>query len=130
MDRVRRYQLARVAGFVLTALMATGCASSDRDGPLSRVKVGQAERAVEEAKRSNASVTAAAELKLAEDKLAAARAAISKMEYKDAITQAEAALADADYARARAFNEQMRKTTDEAKKNIQVLRQELDRMPQ
>lgn len=130
MDRVRRYQLARVAGFVLTALMATGCASSDRDGPLSRVKVGQAERAVEEAKRSNASVTAAAELKLAEDKLAAARAAISKMEYKDAITQAEAALADADYARARAVNERMRKATDEAKKNIQVLRQELDRMPQ
>jgi 3-oxoacyl-ACP reductase-like protein len=129
-DRVRRYQFGRVAGVVLTALVATGCGTSDRDGPLSRVKVGQAERAVEEAKRSNASVTAAAELKLAEDKLAAARAAIPKMEYKDAITQAEAALADADYARARAFNEQMRKATDEAKKNIQVLRQELDRMPQ
>jgi hypothetical protein len=115
---------------VLTALVATGCGTADRDGPLSRVKVGQAERAVEEAKRSNASVTAAAELKLAEDKLAAARAAIPKMEYKDAMNQAEAALADADYARARAVNERMRKATDEAKKNIQVLRQELDRMPQ
>lgn len=129
MDRVRRHQFGSIAGVVLTALMATGCASSDRDGPLSRVKIGQAERAVEEAKQSNATMNAVTDLKMAEDKLAAARAAIPKMEYKDAIKQAEAALADADYARARSTNERVRKATDEAKKNIQVLRQELERMP-
>jgi hypothetical protein len=129
-DRVRRHQFGSIAGVVLTALMATGCASSDRDGPLSRVKIGQAERAVEEAKQSNATMNAVTDLKMAEDKLAAARAAIPKMEYKDAIKQAEAALADADYARARSTNERVRKATDEAKKNIQVLRQELERMPQ
>jgi hypothetical protein len=128
-DRVRRHQFGSIAGVVLTALMATGCASSDRDGPLSRVKIGQAERAVEEAKQSNATMNAVTDLKMAEDKLAAARAAIPKMEYKDAIKQAEAALADADYARARSTNERVRKATDEAKKNIQVLRQELERMP-
>jgi hypothetical protein len=113
---------------VLAALIVTGCASSE--APLSSVKVGQAERAVEEAKRANASVTAAADLKLAEDKLTAARAAIAKKEYKDAITQAEAALADADYARARAVSERVQKAIDEAKRNIQVLHQELERLPQ
>jgi hypothetical protein len=126
-DRVRRQTFGRTVCVVLAALTATGCARSD--GRLSSVKVGQAERAVEEAKQANASVTAAAALKLAEDKLTAARAAMAKKEYKDAIAQAEAALADADYARARSGNERMRKTIDEAKQNIQVLRQELERLP-
>lgn len=127
MDR-RRRTFGRTVGVVLAVLTATGCASSD--GRLSSTKVGQAERAVEEAKQSNASVTAAAELKMAEDKLMAARAAMAKKEYKDAINQAEAALADADYARARSLNERVRKAIDEAKQNIQVLRKELERMPQ
>jgi hypothetical protein len=127
-DRVRQQTFGRTVGVVLAALTATGCASSE--GPLSSAKVGQAERAVEEAKQANASVTAAAELKLAEDKLTAARAAMAKKEYKDAITQAEAALADADYARARSASERTRKAIDEAKQNIQVLRQELEKMPQ
>lgn len=127
MDRVRRRTFGRTVGVWLAALTATGCASGD--GRLSSVKVGQAERAVAEAKQANASVTAAADLKLAEDKLTAARAAMAKKEYKDAITQAEAALADADYARARSVNERLRKAIDEGKQNIQVLRQELERLP-
>jgi hypothetical protein len=39
-------------------------------------------------------------------------------------------LADADYARARSASERTRKAIDEAKQNIQVLRQELEKMPQ
>ena len=128
MDGVGRQQVGRVVGVVLTALMAAGCASSD--GPLSQVKVGQAERAVAEAKQGNAAVNAVTDLKMAEDKLASARAALTKEEYKKAIHEADAALADADYARARSVNERVQKALDEAKKNIQTLRQELEKMPQ
>ena len=128
MERVRRQTFGAVAVVVLIALMATGCAFSD--GPLSSVKVGQAERAVEEAKQSNASVNSAAEMKMAEDKLTAARAAMAQNEYKDAIDLAEASLADADYARARSVSVRVEKAVAEQKQNIQTLRQELERMPQ
>jgi hypothetical protein len=113
---------------MVLALLATGCASSE--GPLTSAKVGQAERAIEEAKQSNAATNATAELKMAEDKLAAAREALAKKEYQQAIYLADAAAADADYARAQSVNERVRKAIDETKKNIQALRQELDRMPQ
>ena len=58
--------------------------------------MSQAERAVNEAKQSNAGVTAPVELKTAEDKLTAARAAAAKGEHNEAIRQADQALADAD----------------------------------
>jgi hypothetical protein len=111
----------------LAALMATGCAGN---WTLANAKVGQAERAVDEAKQSNATLNAAADLKLAEDRLVAARAAIVRQDATDAIRQAEAAMADADYARARSFNERVRKVVDDMRQNIQTLRQELDRLPQ
>ena len=43
---------------------------------------------------------------------------------------AEQAAVDADYARARATNERVKKMADEMRANIQTLRQELDRLPQ
>lgn len=111
----------------LAALMATGCASN---WTLANAKVGQAERAVDEAKQSNATLNAAADLKLAEDRLAAARAAVVRQDSTDAIRQAEAAMADADYARARSFNERVRKVVDDMRQNVQTLRQELERLPE
>jgi hypothetical protein len=116
-----------VSGAALVALMATGCASGD--ATLASAKVSQAERAVNEAKQSNAGVTAPVELRTAEDKLTAARAAAARGEHGEAIRQADQALADADYARARASNAQVKKIADDMRQNIQTLRQELERLP-
>ena len=53
---VRRRQWTAVAGAALVAVMAAGCASGD--AALASAKVSQAERGVNEAKQSNAGVTA------------------------------------------------------------------------
>jgi Domain of unknown function (DUF4398) len=124
---VGRRQWRGVAGAALVAVMAAGCASGD--AALASAKVNQAERAVNEAKQSNAGVTAPVELKTAEDKLTAARAAAAKGEHNEAMRQADQALADADYARARASNAQVKKIADDMRRNIQTLRQELERLP-
>jgi hypothetical protein len=112
----------------LSALAATGCATTN--GTLSSARIGQAERAIDEAKQSNATLNAAPELKVAEDKLAAARAAMAREDYEAAVRQAEAAMADADYARARSGNERMSRVIGDMRKNIEALRQELERLPQ
>ena len=116
-----------LAWIVLAALTLTGCASS---GPLASTKVAQADRAIDEAQQSGASISAPVELRTAEDKLKAARAAMAKKDYDEAIRLAEQAAVDADYARARAGNERVKRTADEMRQNIQTLRQELERLPQ
>jgi len=126
-DGRRRRRCAAAMSMALAAVMATGCASN---GTLASARIGQAERAVDEAKQSNATLNAAADLKVAEDRLVAARAAVIRQDPADAIRQAEAAMADADYARARSFNERVRKVVDDMRQNIQTLRQELERLPQ
>ena len=115
-----------MAGAAFVALVATGCASGD--AALASAKVSQAERAINEAKQGNAGVTAPLDLKRAEDKLTAARAAASKGEHDDAMRQADQALVDADYARARAATAHAKKLVDEMRQNIQTLRQEVDRL--
>jgi len=124
---MRRRLGGGLAWIVLAALTAAGCASS---GPLASTKVGQAERAVDDAQQSGASISAPVELRTAEDKLKAARAAMAKEDYDQAIRVAEQAAVDADYARARAANERAKRMADEMRQNIQTLRQELERLPQ
>ena len=124
---MRRRLGGGLAWIVLAALTVIGCASS---GPLASTKVGQAERAVDEAQQSGASISAPVEVRTAEDKLKAARAAMAKEDYDQAIRVAEQAAVDADYARARAVNERAKRTADEMRQNIQTLRQELERLPQ
>jgi hypothetical protein len=117
-------------GLVWIALavpMAAGCASS---APLANSKVAQAERAVDEAQQSGAAVSVPVELRTAEDKLKAARTAASSGDYDKAIMVAEQAAVDADYAKARSVNERVKRMADEMRKNIQTLRQELERLPQ
>jgi Domain of unknown function (DUF4398) len=111
----------------LIALVAVGCASAR---PLASIKVTQAERAIDEAQQSGAVTTAPTELRTAEDKLKEAQAAMAKGDYDTAMRLADQAAADADYARARATNVRVTKAVDEMKQNIQVLRQELERLPQ
>jgi flagellar biosynthesis/type III secretory pathway protein FliH len=111
----------------ITALLAAGCSSS---GPLASTKLAQAERAVDEAQQAGAAISVPVELRTAEDKLKAARAAMANKDYDQAFKVAEQASVDADYARARAVNERVKKMADEMRANIQTLRQELDRLPQ
>lgn len=111
----------------LAAPLAVGCSSN---GPLASTKLAQAERAVDEAQQAGAAVSVPVELRTAEDKLKAARTAMTQKDYDQAIRSAEQAAVDADYARARAVNERVKKMADEMRANIQTLRQELERLPQ
>lgn len=115
----------RGLAWIVLALIATGCASNK--GPLANAKVLQAERAFGEAQQNGASLTAARELKAAEDKLKEAQTAMRKKDYDQAIRAAEQAAVDADYARTVASNERVKKAADEMRKNVQMLRQELGR---
>lgn len=90
-------------------------------------KVSEGEKAINEAKASNASLNAPVELVAAEGKLSLAKEALAKEEYEAAARLAEEASVDAEYARARATTEKYRKTAEEMRKNIEVLRQEIQR---
>ena len=128
MNQRMRRQLGRgLAWIVITAPLAAGCSSN---GPLASTKLAQAERAVDEAQQSGAAVSVPVELRTAEDKLKAARTALANKDYDQAIRGSEQAAVDADYARARAVNERLKKMADEMRANIQTLRQELQRLPQ
>lgn len=118
------------SGLVWIALAVPMAAGCGRSASLANAKVAQAERAVDEAQQSGAALAVPVELRTAEDKLKAARAAADKREYDEAIRAAEQATVDADYARARSLNERVKRMADEMRKNIQTLRQELERLPQ
>lgn len=112
-------------GITLAALVAVGCA---RHGPLAGAKVSQAERAVEEAQQAGASISAPLELRTAQDKLAAAQAAMAKGKHSQAIRAAEQAAVDAEYARAVAANQRANTTANEIGQYIKVLREETERL--
>ena len=119
---VQFFALAAVFGFLLG-----GCAS---DGTLSTQKISAGDRAIMDAKISNASLNAPAELNSAEGKLVQAREALAKKEYEKATRLAEQASIDAEYARAKASTAKTKKTVEEMRKNIDALRQEIERISQ
>jgi Domain of unknown function (DUF4398) len=127
-QKTRRRLEMGLVWIVLAVPVATGCASSS--GPLANTKVASAQRAVDDAQQAGAAVSVPVELRAAEDKLKAAQMAVSKKDYDEAIAAADQAAVDADYARARASNERVKKMADEMRRNIQTLRQELERLPQ
>lgn len=114
-----------IAGVILSLGLAVGCATN---GALSTEKISQGEKAVNDARQSNASLSALPEMKAAEDKLATAKTAFANQEYEKAGRLAEQAQVDADYARARANTEKAKKTAEEMRKNIEILRQEIERL--
>jgi septal ring factor EnvC (AmiA/AmiB activator) len=117
---VQFFAVAAVFGFLLG-----GCAS---DGALSTQKISAGDRAIMDAKVSNASLNAPAELNSAEGKLVQAREAFAKKEYEKATRLAEQASIDAEYARAKASTAKTKKTVEEMRKNIDDLRQEIERL--
>jgi len=111
--------------YVLVAfglLLASGCATN---GTLPE-KILQGDEAIKKAAESNATLNAPGELKAAEEKLAQAREAAYKRDYDNATRLAEEASIDADYARYKAASEKARKMAEDLRKNIKLLRQEVD----
>jgi hypothetical protein len=115
------------AAILILLPWAWGCATSN--GKLSAEKVSVGQKMIQDAKESNASLNAPAELKSAEEKLARAQAALTKKDYKQAVYLAEQAAVDAEYARVKADSEKAKKTAEEMKKNIKALQQEIERLP-
>src|SRR5512136_1888325 len=83
---------------VVIALTVVGLSGCGGFAALPREKISEGDKAMREAKESNASLNAPAELKVAEDKLAAAKAAFNKKNYDEATRLAEQASVDADFA--------------------------------
>ena len=112
-----------VVVMALTILGLSGCSGL---ASLSRDNISEGDKAMLEAKESNASLNAPVELKAAEDKLEAAKAAFDKKDYDDANRLAEQALADVEYARAKGSSEKERKKADELRQNIKTLKQDIE----
>lgn len=107
----------------LSILWLSGCSGFATS---SRKNISEADKALREAKESNATVNAPAELKAAEDKLGQAKAAFDKKDYNNADRLAEQALADADYASTRGATEKVKKEAEAVRQNIKTLRQEIE----
>ena len=112
-----------VVVLALTILGLSGCSGL---AALSRDNISEGDKAMLEAKESNASLNAPVELKAAEDKLEAAKAAFDKKDYDNANHLAEQALADVEYARAKGSSEKERKKADELRQNIKTLKQDIE----
>lgn len=106
-------------------LLAAGCGGTSQ--VVAKGKVSEGEKAVNEAKTSNASLNAPVELVAAEGKLSAAKEMFLREEYDAAARLADEASVDAEYARAKATTEKNRKAAEEMRENIEVLRQEIQR---
>lgn len=125
----RKRMIQRFTGIPLAVglLLLVGCAPGNYRADFSGNIISQGEKAINEAKSSNATVNAAAELKVAEEKLSLAKGAFAKEEHDKAARLAEEAVVDAEYAQSKATAVKNVKTVEEMQKNKEVLRQEIDR---
>jgi hypothetical protein len=112
-----------VVVMALSILWLSGCSGFAAS---SRQKISEGDKALIGAKESNATVNAPVELKAAEDKLEQAKAVFGQKDYNNADRLAEQALADVDYARAKASSEKVKKEAEAVRQNIQTLRQEIE----
>jgi hypothetical protein len=118
-----------IAIFVgIASLMASGCAKTFTH-ETSTTKMSVGEKAISVAKESNASIDAPAELKVAVDKLTAAKKALEKEDYETATRLAEQASVDADYARVKAISDKAKKATEERRQTVNTMRHEIERIP-
>ena len=74
---------------IIALLLAGGCAGKSK-GILPAEKITQGERAIAEARQSNASVSSPVDMKIAEDKIAEARIALANEDYGNATRLAAA----------------------------------------
>jgi len=102
----------------------TGCGGK-MAAPTEKIAIG--ERAISGARDSNAIVNAPLDLRLSEDKLVEAKAAIAKEEYEKAARLADEAALDADVARARTRAVNAKKISSEMRESIDAMRKEIER---
>jgi Flp pilus assembly protein TadB len=113
---------------VIASLIVIGCAKTfTRETSIT--KMSESEKAISVAKESNASIDAPADLKVALDKMTAAKKALQKEDYETATRMAEQASVDADYARVKAISDKAKKATEERRETVNTLRHEVERMP-
>jgi hypothetical protein len=110
---------------ILAAVSAAGCASK---GVAPVESMTSAELVIKEAKDNNATINAPLELKFAEEKLAAAKAAVSREEFLQAKRFADEALMDAKFAEAKSLSVKAKKQAQEMRDTIETLRNEIDRI--
>jgi hypothetical protein len=109
---------------VLIAIISSGCASKN----VAYIEsIAGAESAIKEAQSSTATIHAPLDLKLAEDKLSAANAAVKKEEFVEAKRLADEALVDAKLAEAKSLSEKAKKRAREMRDSVEALRQEIQR---
>jgi hypothetical protein len=110
---------------ILAVVSAAGCASK---GAAPVESMTSAELVIKEARDNNAAINAPLELKFAEDKLAAAKAAVTQEEFIRAKRLADEALMDAKLAEAKSLSVKAKKQAQEMRDTIDTLRHEIDRI--
>lgn len=110
--------------FSLSILSFWGCASK---GVAHVESIAGAGLAIQEAKDNNATTYAPLELRIAEDKLIAAKAAAEKEEFLKAKRLADESMMDAKLAGAQSLSEKAKKQAQEMRDSIDTLRREIER---
>jgi hypothetical protein len=105
--------------------MATGCVTTDTVSS----RLPRLEENINAAKAADAELYAPDPLKLAEAKLEAARAALKTNDIFSANRLVDEAMADADYARAKAPTEKAKNDALKLREAIQAVRDEIKHMP-
>lgn len=125
MKRVRKCSYPALMSVILIGgLLALGCAA--KVAPVENIT--GAAMAIKEAENSNAGVYAPLELRLAEEKLNAAKQAMAREDYRQAQRLADEALADAQLAEAKSRAEKSKITAEEMRESIETLKHEIERM--
>lgn len=120
-----------VSRYVVTGLvaigvgMAIGCATTDTVSS----RFPQLQENINAAKTADAEVYAPTPLKSAEAKLEAAKSAVAAKDMVTANKLVDEAMVDADYARAMAPTEKAKNAAMKLREAIQVVRDEIKRMP-
>ena len=110
---------------VLLLFFLSGCAGVDT-APVKQ-NLAMAESAIKDAQTDQALTHAPLEMKMAEEKLSAAKTAFENEQYQEADWLAEEALADANLAEAKARSIRTHDTVRELEQTIQIMQNEVQR---
>jgi len=125
---MKRSMVSRYIATGLAAIgvcIATGCATTDTVSS----RFPQLQENINAAKAAEADVYAPTPLKSAEDKLAAAKAAVVDNDMVSANKLVDEAMVDADYARAMAPTEKAKKAAMTLRKDILAVHDEIKKIP-
>ncbi len=102
-----------------------GCAG--KEAVIAKEQIANTEKAIGEARDSNATINAPLELKMAEEKLEAAKAAMDKKEYEQARLLVEKAQVDSNLALAKTNSKKAMQNVKELRDSIDALGKEIER---